>query len=178
MYATISNIISSLRITDSLTVGEILHSKGLYSNLHSARVNAQKALNGLADLGQIEKCKGYYRALDCTSEYKEHARLLTKSLAKIIIRYNAVIFREISIPEIGLRPDAIVLLKRDSQGLCFVLEVVNNESDIYLQSKINAWKNWEGALPYLSRLFGYRIPHFELITSDQLDSYLEGICEK
>lgn len=175
MYTAVSNIISTLRISDSLTIGEILHSKGLYSNVHSARVNAQKALNNLSDLGKIEKCKGYYRTLDCKSEYKEHSRLLTKSLSKILKRSDAIIYREITVPEIGLRPDAVVLLKKDGSGLCFVLEAVNNETEIYLQSKINAWKNWAGALDYLSRLFGYRIPHFELVTSLELDSFLEGI---
>lgn len=177
MY-TVSDIFFALKIADALTVGEILLAKGLYSNLQSARVNAQKALNNLAALDQIEKHHGYYRALDCKSEYKEHARLLTKSLAKILIRFDAAIHREIAISEIGLRPDAVVLLKKDGRGLCFVLEVVNNEPEIYLQSKINAWKNWAGALPYLSRLFGYTIPHFELITSSDLDSFLEGLCEK
>lgn len=178
MYTAVSDIIQTLRISDSLTIGEILHSKGLYSNLHSARVNAQKALNNLADLGKIEKCKGYYRTPDCKSEYKEHARLLTKSLSKILICSNAVIHREITIPDIGLRPDTIALLKKAGQGACFVLEVVNNESEIYLQSKINAWKNWQGSLPFLSRLFGYSIPYFDLITSDQLETYLEDLCAK
>jgi hypothetical protein len=163
VYTEISNIIGALRITDALTAGEILHAKGLYSTLQSARVNAQKKLNQLSDLGQIEKCDGFYRMPDCKSEFKEHSKILTKALSLIIISHpEAIIHREPTIKEIALRPDSIVLLKRENMGRCFILEVCNNETEIYLRQKIDVWNTWPQALGYLSNLFGYKIPHFEI----------------
>lgn len=157
-------LVDSLKIVDALTIGSILHAKGLYSSDHSARVQAQKALNSLVELGKLEKGTGYYRTLGCKSEYGEHARLLTKSLAELF-KTNAVpvIFREHSISEIALRPDALVLLKRDGQGLCFVLEACHTETPEYLNQKITAWRNWENSHGYLSALFNCKVPHFEIV---------------
>ena len=179
MYSEVSKIIQALRIVDSLTVGEILLAKKLYSNIHSARVNAQKKLNELVALGKLEKGNGFYRVPDCKSEYKEHSQLITKALAEVLkLEVQSTIFREITIPEVGLRPDAICLLIKDNRGLCLILEVCNNETPEYLQSKINVWDNWQGATEYLSNLFGYKIPHYEIIPITVLDgfkSYLEEI---
>lgn len=160
----IASLVDSLKIVDALTVGSVLHAKGLYSSEHSARVQAQKALNSLVELGKLEKGAGHYRTLDCKSEYAEHARLLTGSLAELFkTQAEPVIFREHSIPEIALRPDALVLLKKDGRGLCFVLEVCHTETTEYLNQKITAWRNWDNALGYLSACFNFKVPHFEIV---------------
>lgn len=178
MYSAVSNIMQSLRIADSLTVGEILLAKKLYANLQSARVNAQKKLNELVALGKLEKGNGFYRTLDCKSEYKEHAQLITKSLAEVLkLPVDSIIQREITTP-VGLRPDAIVLLIRNNQGHCLILEVINNETEAYLQQKINTWHNWPEATTFLSNLFRYQIPHYEIITVTDLvgfNAYLKGV---
>jgi hypothetical protein len=164
MYTQVSDIIQSLRIADPLTVGEILLAKKLYLNLQSARVNAQKKLNELVSLGHLERGDNYYRVLNCKSEYKEHSRLLTKALAEVLkLEVQSTIFREITISEVGLRPDAICLLTKNNQGMCLILECLINEPPEYLQMKQNTWDNWPGATEYLSQLFKYQIPFFELV---------------
>jgi len=178
MYSEVYDIIQSLRIADSLTVGEILLAKKLYSNLHSARVNAQKKLNELVALGKLEKGNGFYRTPNCRSEYKEHSLLITKALAEVLkLAVQSTIFREITIPEVGLRPDAICLLTKDHQGLCLILEVCNNETPEYLQSKINVWSNWQGGTEYLSQLFNYKIPHYEIVPITVLDGFITYLQE-
>lgn len=178
MYPTVSEIIQSLHIADALTVGEILHSKGVYSTLQSARVNAQKKLNELVALEQLIRGDGYYRTPDCRSQYKEHARLITQTLSEVLkLPLNSVIHREISTP-VGLRPDAIILLTKDNRGLCLILEVVNHETEAYLEQKINTWNNWPEAGEFLSKLFRYRIPHYEIVTVTDLvgfSAYLQGV---
>ncbi len=178
MYSAVSNIMQSLRIADSLTVGEILLAKKLYANLQSSRVNAQKKLNELVALGQLQRGDGYYRTLDCRSQYKEHARLITKALAEILkLPVTSHIQREIATP-IGLRPDAIVLLTRHNQGLCLILEVCNTETEAYLEQKINSWNNWPEATQFLSNLFTHKIPHYEIVTVTDLvgfSAYLQGV---
>ncbi len=178
MYSVANVIMQSLRIADPLTVGEILLAKKLYSNLHSARVNAQKKLNELVALSLLEKGTGFYRTLDCRSEYKEHAQLITKALAEVLkLEVQSTIFREITIPEVGLRPDAICLLTKDNQGLCLVLEVCNNETPEYLQSKLNVWNNWPGDTEYLSKLFAHKIPHYEIVPITVLDGFTSFLKE-
>ena len=156
-------LVESLKIIDALTLGEVLCAKDIYTSIHSARVQGQKALNSLVDLGKLERGNGYYRTLDCKSEYGEHSRLLTKSLAELFKHGDPVIFREHSISEVALRPDALCLLTREGKGLCFVLEVCHTETPEYLKQKITTWRNWNNSLGYLSNLFTCRIPHFEIV---------------
>jgi len=178
MYLQVSSFMQSLRIADPLIIGEILLAKKLYSNLQSARVNAQKKLNALVALGQLQKGTGYYRTLDCQSEYKEHSRLITKALAEVLkLEVQSTIFREIAIPEVGLRPDAICLLTKDDRGYCLILEVCNNETPEYLQSKINTWSNWQEDTLYLSKLFGYKIPHYEIVPITVMDGFKSFLRE-
>jgi hypothetical protein len=176
---SVSEVISALKISDALTVGEILHAKGVYSNLQSSRVNAQKKLNELVALGKLKRVHTYYRTLDCKSEFKEHARLLTRVLAELfkLPDIEPIIYREHTIPEIGLRPDALVLLTKHDQGLCLVLEVLINETESYFQMKKNTWDNWPDATEYLSELFNYKIPHFELLPITVLDGFISFLKE-
>jgi hypothetical protein len=177
----VREVLEALKISDALTVGEILHAKGVYTTPQSARVNGQKQLNLLADQGAIERVGGFYRTLGCKSEYKEHSQLITKTLAEVLkLEVQSTIFREITIPEVGLRPDAICLITKDNQGLCLILEVCNNETPEYLQSKINVWENWTGDTQFLSQLFKYNIPHYEIIPVTVLDGFKsfleEAVC--
>ena len=183
MY-TVGGLLRTLRISDSLTVGEILHSKGLYSNPHSARVNAQKKLNELVAIGKLERGNGYYRTPDCKSEYGDHARALTKTLTEVLkTDSHPLIHRELYIPEVSIRPDAVILLTKENQGLCFILEVALTETEEYLTQKINIWKNWAGASVFLSGLFNFKIPHFDIVVEGEtvpdgafeFNSYLEEI---
>ncbi|MDA8161690.1 MAG: hypothetical protein M0022_02120 [Desulfobacteraceae bacterium] len=168
-------LVDSLKIIDALTLGEILSAKGIYSSVHSARVQAQKALNALVDLGKLERGAGYYRTPDCKSEYGDHSRLLTKSLAELFKHGDPVIFREHTITEIALRPDALVLMKKKGRGLCFVLEVCHTETPEYLQQKVTAWRNWDKSLDYLSGLFGVRVPGFAIVVAG--DNIPDGCWE-
>lgn len=157
------SLLNSLEIADPLAIGEILHARGIYSSVHSARVQAQKALNALVDLRKLERGPGYYRIPGCESNYGDHARLLTKSLTQLFKHGDPVIFREHSIKEVALRPDALVLLKKGGRGLCFVLEVCHTETPEYLNQKVTTWKNWDNSLNYLSNLFNHRVPHYDFV---------------
>jgi hypothetical protein len=55
------------------------------------------------------------------------------------------------------------LIIKDNRGLCLILEVCNTEPEQYFQSKVNVWNNWPGSLEYLSQLFKYKIPHFDIV---------------
>ena len=153
------SILTPLKIADPQTIADIIVARKLadWTPGHSARVQAQKHLNSLADLGKIQKCTGFYRTLDCKSEYKDHARLLTASLAEILkTPYNPIIYREHTFPN-GLRSDAVVLLKNKGKALCFILEVCHTETHDYLKGKHDEWLR-QGISKTLSELFGFKIP--------------------
>lgn len=154
-----------LEIADKHLIGEIMSVQVGWQKGVSATNQAYKALSSLAELGKIEKHKGYFRLPGCKSEFGEHSRLITKAIAEMLINYpDSIIYREHFIPEIGLRPDAIVLLIKGRNGFCFVLEVMNNETLQEVERKIRVWQQWDGASRYLSSLFKMRIPHYEIIT--------------
>jgi len=77
------------------------------------------------------------------------------------------ILREPEIKELGLRPDAVVLLTRGDKALCFVLEICLNETEDYLRQKINAWKHYERGKEVLSELLGTKIKAFDIVVSGQ-----------
>jgi hypothetical protein len=173
---TIYAVMESLVIADKHVIGDIMAHKGLWTKGTSAVNNSYKALNCLVDSGKLVKGDGYFKLPDCKSDYKEHSQLLSKALAEII-KFNPTckIFREHTITEKGLRPDGIVLLTRDDQACCFILEVCNNESEDYLTQKINTWNAWDGANKYLSDLFGEDIPFFQIVVSDNLKTFMEEL---
>jgi hypothetical protein len=173
---TVYEIMQKLVIADTKTVSEVMSARGIWTAGQSAYQNTYKVLNTLTALGKLKKGGTYWKLPECQSEYLEHAVLLSKHLADILkLNIPAIVFREKDIPEVGLRPDALILLTKDNQGLCFILEAVNNETQQYLEKKRNIWKTWDGALKKLSSLFGYKIMQFELITSDTLQEFLEGL---
>jgi len=166
---TIYEMMQRLVIADKHIVGDVAASWGIWSEGTSTVNNSYKGLNYLVDAGKLIKGNGFYKLLDCKSEYKEHSQLLTKAIAEILkIERHAQIFREHNIEEKGLRPDAIVFLTRNSKGLCFFLEVCNNETPEYLQAKINTIKHWPEAKDYLSNLFKTKIKEFDIVVSGNL----------
>jgi hypothetical protein len=172
--STVLEIMEALVIADKHVVGGLMAHRGLWMKGVSAVNNGYKALNYLTDCGKLVKGDGYFKLPHCKSEYAEHARLLTKALAEIMkLNPSCKIFREHTIAEKGLRPDGIVVLKKEDQGLCFVLELCNHETESYLEQKINTWRYWPEANEYLSRLTGYKIPHFDIVRSTELTDYLK-----
>jgi len=161
------DVLKQIRISCPSVIGEIFAARGIWTGGTSARNNAYKILKSLADQKLIEQCKGYFRTLDCKSDYKEHSRLLTQALKEILKLTDCVIHREQLVPTVALRPDALCLLEVDNSGLCFALEVVHNETPDYLRQKINAWRNWDGALEYLSNLFNQDIPCYSIVVYGQ-----------
>jgi len=158
-------LLNSLKISDPQTIADIIVARKLatWTAGHSARVQAQKQLNSLSDLGKITKCTGFYRALDCKSEFSAHSRLLTQALAQILkTPYNPVIYREHTFTN-GLRSDAVILLKNNTKACCFILEVCHTETYEYLKGKYDEWLRWEGSKNALTQLFGYKIPHFGFV---------------
>jgi hypothetical protein len=182
----ILEIMEALVIADKHTVGDIMAHKGLWNAGVSSVNNSYKALTTLVDQGKLEKGDGYFRTIGCRSEYKEHAQLLTKALAEIQkLNYQTKILREPTLDEIGLRPDAIVFLTKEDKGLCFILEVCNNEFPSFLTQKVNAWKGWDGAKERLSQFFG-EVKEFDIVVAGEIEaegtfnfnSYMEAINEE
>jgi hypothetical protein len=174
---TVMEIMNQLIIADKHIVGDLMAHKGLWTAGVSAVNNSYKALNLLVDAGRLERGNSYFRLPGCCkSEYKEHAQHLTKALASIIkLNYTTTIFREHEIKEVGLRPDAIVLLIRGNEALCFILEVMNNESPAYFTQKRNVWDSWQGAKDYLSKLFNTNIKAYDIVPN--LDHYIMEVTQ-
>jgi len=130
----------------------------------SARNQAHKILDELALTNKIIKGKGFYAVNEYRGEFKEHDKLVTNSMAELILlKLPITVYREVSAP-IGIRSDIITLIKKDGEALCAVIEVANNETPEYLNQKVVAWKNWKEANIHLSNLFGINIPCFSIVT--------------
>jgi len=165
-----------IQIAADKHIGELLLHFGHFTNDVSARTNAGKILNALAETNQLVKGPGYFKTPDCQSQFKEHAQLITNLLVQIKkLTVESVIVREHFIEPVSLRPDAIVLLIRDNQGCCFVLEVLNHEGEQSVEKKRNVWKHWPERTTYLSHLFNRPIPHVDFVTSEQLPLYIKEI---
>jgi hypothetical protein len=173
---TIYGIMEALRICDKHTGGDIMAARGIWTKGTSSVNNFYKGSNTLVDAGKLVKGDGYFKMPDCKSEYKEHSQLLTKALAEILkLNYQSQVLREPTLTDVGLRPDAILFLANGNKGLCFILEVCNNESPEYLNQKINAWRSFEGAKDYLSQLFETEIKAFDIVVSGDIST--EGTFE-
>lgn len=175
---TVYGIMERVGIATKHQVADVMAHWGIWNEGVSAVNNSYKELNNLVEERRLIKKNDYFKLTHIKSEFKEHSRLLTECLVDIL-KFNrgARIIREHTITEKGLRPDGIVLLTREKQGCCFILEVCNNETEDYLQSKINAWNGWDGATKYLTDLFVTvpPIPHFDIVTSDDLTQYLKEV---
>jgi hypothetical protein len=172
----IYGIVESLVIADKHVIGDIMAHKKIWNPGPSAVNNSYKALNNLVDAGKLVKGDGFFKLPGCKSEYKEHAQLLTKALAEILkLNLESKIYREITLKEVGLRPDALILLARENRCLCFALEICNNEFPEYLMQKVNALRGWDGALQTFSMLFGTKIKAFDIVVSGGIEA--EGTFE-
>lgn len=171
----IDNLMNLLVIADTKTISELMVHQGFWPN-GNPYANSYKYLRELTQLDKLVKGEGYFKLPTCKSEYAEHAQLLTQALALIIkTHYEPIVFREKTMDVVGIRPDALVLIKNADKGRCFILEVVNNELPMFLEKKKNAWETWQDDLDYLSRLFNYKIPHYDFVTSETLKEYLEAL---
>jgi len=169
----IYGLMESLVIADKHIIGDIMASKRIWTAGTSASNNADKVLK---NDHRLEKIASYYRLIGCHSTYAEHSKLLTQYLADILkLNFTTKIFREKTLNEIGLRPDALVLLIKDNQKLCFILEVCNNEFPEFLQQKVNAWRQCENSLRVLSELFGTKIHVFDIVVAGDISA--EGTFE-
>jgi hypothetical protein len=166
---TVMEFMNQVVICDKHIGGDYMAHKGFWTKGTSSVNNFYKGGCTLTDAGRLEKGDGFFRLPGCKSEYKEHAQLLTKSLASIIkLNYQTKIFREHTIAEKGLRPDSLILLTKDNQALCFCLEVCNNEFPEFLQQKINTWNSWEESKDYLSQLFKTKIKEIDFVVSGDI----------
>jgi hypothetical protein len=131
----------------------------------SSRNQAHKILDELALTHKIQKGKGFYAVKEYQGEYKEHDRLVTHCIAQfILLKLPLTVYREVSFP-IGIRSDIVALIGKNGKGTCVIVEVANNETPEYLNQKMVAWKNWQGANEALEQLFDAPIPYFSVIIS-------------
>jgi len=129
----------------------------------SARNQAHKILDILAETGQIKKGKGFYATNDYDGGYLEHDRLVTQCITQLVLlKLPLTVYREVSF-SIGLRSDVVGLLGKNGKAICFVLEVSNRETDAYMAQKVVGWRNFQGANEALGQLFNAPIPHFTLV---------------
>lgn len=172
----IEEIMAQLVIASPEDVGCIMSARGAWAAGISATNNSGREMREQADLGRLVKGRGFYRLPSCRSEYRGHAKSLTKSLVKVLIAFpgRSFVLREISVSAIGLRADAIVFLVKENAGFVFILEEINSEREESYQRKRELWMNWPGALEYLSGLFGYCVRSFVVIRSDELAGLLEA----
>ncbi len=168
-------VVDILKVTDRQPVGDILANRLGWRSGTSAANQAFKALCNLASVGRIEKHRGFFRMPGTKSDYGIHDRLTTGAISQLLIcRPGSIIYREHTIAEVGLRPDILALIVRGQEARCAVIELANFESESSLVAKRHVWDSWAGGAEYLSRLFGYRIPHFEFIALREGES----VCDK
>lgn len=161
-----------LKVADKHAIGGILAARGYYKRGVSAVNNAKKILDHLADTKKIERCASFYR-VDSKSDYKDHAKKLTEVLAELMkVCRTVFIHREHTISEIGLRPDAIILLVSGRRATCILLEVCLTETESYLEMKRRAFDQWGGNLDYLSKLFSCKVPMYRYLTDEELKEAL------
>ena len=159
----IERTIRNLGKATARQIGEILHAKGLVSSIESGDATCRRVLADLISKGEIKK-EGSCYMLPNLSGFGEHDKKLTEALVKIMKLWKCYIYREHSIEEVGLRPDAIVIVVKDNKACCIILEVVNTEPDNYLKQKFTTWKGWKNNLSYLSSLTMTEVPFFIFCT--------------
>ncbi len=75
-----------------------------------------------------------------------------------------------------MRADAVVLLRKPTQALCFILEVVHTETDSYLKGKHDEWLR-QGVSKTMSELFGFHIPHVAFCVEGRSASFASTLLE-
>jgi hypothetical protein len=159
----ITRVLSILKVATAKIISSIIYPNS--TNPHSSVVQIQKQLNILVQTGKIIRGAGWYALPEYEGSYLDHDRLLTSLIARLIIlKLPISVYREVSFP-IGIRSDLVALIGKNGKALCVVIEACNNETDEYLQMKLNLWKTWEGANRALSELFQANIPNFSVVIS-------------
>jgi hypothetical protein len=82
---SVLSIMHALHIARDKDVGEVMASRGIWSQGPPSRNLSLRAMKANADLGKLERCHGYFRVPGCKSNFDDHARLLTESLVKICL---------------------------------------------------------------------------------------------
>jgi len=174
----ILEIMQKVVIANIQTIAATIEALGIWQAGDSTYQNVYKCLNLLVKEGKLIKEKNYYKIPACKSNFDSHAINLTCDLASILKSYpQSIIYREHTISEVGLRPDALVLIRKINQegggaACAIVYECVLQERPEYLTKKENIWKTWQGALTFLTNLFNQKIPYFEFVTSENLNNFL------
>ena len=161
---TIMEIMEKLVIASKHEVAELMAYRGFWTPGPSATNNTYKYQMVLVQLKRLVKGNGFFKLPGCESEYKEHAQLLTKTLIQILkANPEAAIWRERPIPEVGSRPDALVLLRKGNLGRMLILEACDSETDSYLRAKINLYRKNPEIPRLLGEITGVRIPSFDIV---------------
>jgi hypothetical protein len=173
---TVFELMKKLVIASAENIGVLMAAMGVWAAGISARNNAAKVLKGLVDLKRLEFINGAYRVHGCKSEWADHSKSLTESLVRIMVAFpDCLVNRELTVSPIATRPDSLVFLRRNGMGYCFGLEQMNNETEESFRTKSSKWARWPDTLPFLSQLFGYKVPSFHLVRSSELDRFLEEL---
>lgn len=166
MELKIRKLIEIFKVANDDIIGNVAR---LIYNLNwkeglSARNQAHKYLDELALTNQIIKGKGFYAVKGYQGEFKEHDRILTKLIARLLcLKLPTTVHREVSFP-IGIRSDLVVLIGKKERAINAVIEAASTETLAYLAQKLIAWEHWSEATQHLSNLFGVTIPHFSIVT--------------
>lgn len=162
-------IMDSLKIATKHDVAAIMAARGHWKEGDSATNNSYKALSALVEENKLEKFNGWFRVPGCKSEGGIHSELLTKALVEFLkLAYDMDIKRE-HMTSIATRPDALILAKNDKYACCIVLEIAHHETDASLDGKVHAWLGFEGALDYLSEVFGEPVDRFYIVVGGETD---------
>jgi len=153
-----------LVIASKHEVAELMAHWGIWKGGVSAVNNSYKYLMLLVQLKKLMRGNCFFKLPGCESEYKEHAQLLTKTLIQILkTNPEAEIWRERPVPEVGSRPDALVLLRKGNLGRMLILEACDTETDTYLRAKINLYRKNPEIPRLLGEITGFTIPAFDIV---------------
>ena len=77
-------VMQTLVVATDKDVGEVMAARGYWAEGQSARVNSVKILKKLSELGQVERCDGFWRLRGNRSEHKAHSQMLTRILVDLL----------------------------------------------------------------------------------------------
>jgi len=149
-------------------IGELTAFEGIWTAGVSSVNNSYKILTQKNQDGILEKGGDYFKLKGAKGEHKEHSRLITAELVKILkLKYQTKIIREHFIEEVGLIPDAMILTIDGNKAAIWILEVMHNETQEYFEMKKGTWENWPVACDYISQLFGVKVQSFNIINKSE-----------
>lgn len=174
-------IIDDCGVITDISLGDTLAPRFNWKPGHSARVQARKILENLTNLGKITKHEGFYRSLNCRSEFSEHSKALSQHITQLyqLPEITPHIRREISF-DCGIRSDVAAILVRGNQARCIIVEVDLTETKEQLEAKYNQWMRWKDAHSALEKVLGYQVDNFDFLSTSgrvglQFTSYIKEI---